>query len=151
MNERIEIEKQIEGLKDRVRFLGRRVTITANMINQERDRVEDEKDKFKLSESQMKIAEWQDGIFKYKTEARHNEYLIEVRGQDLKMLEKQHKANIEALNKEMGGMIGQLRTKIFPDPKHQKLAKGVIKRFGKEYKHIQEKIVDFNIAQTLLK
>ncbi len=132
MNEQIEIKKQLDRLRDRVKFLREWIAAEKQIPHPE--------------------FEIRDKIYQLENEVVHKEYLIEMREGDQKMFEQQREAIVKKLNNEMGGLIKGLRTKIFPDTKHIKIADSIIKRFSKnDYKNMESKIADFRMAEELLK
>ena len=136
MNEQIEIKKQLDGLRERVKFLKDWVA----------------KIKSELDISGDDFFEKTDRIFQLKNEVNHKEYLIKMREHDQEMFKEQRDAIFKKVNTEMDGLIKGLRTKIFPDVKHTKIADGIIKRFSKNsYENMENKIADFRMAEQLLK
>lgn len=132
MNEQIEIQKQLDRLRDRVKFLNEWTDSLGCIPNPE--------------------FEIRDQIYQLENETVHKEYLIKMRESDQEMFEKQRQAVVTKLNTEMGGLIKGLKTKIFPDVKHTKIADSIIKRFSKNsYETMEHKIADFKMAEQLLK
>lgn len=144
MNEQIEIQKQLNRLRDRVKFLREWIRHLNSKINAP-------KDVMGINQP-SEIFEIKDKIYQLENEVAHKEYLIEMREGDQKMFQQQREAVIKQVNRDMGGLIKQLRTKIFPDVKQTQIADGIIKRFSKNsYKNMENKIADFSMAQQLLK
>ena len=132
MNEQIEIKKQLDRLRERVKFL--------------REWIEAEK---QIPHPEFEV---RDKIYQLQNEVNHKEYLIKMREHDQKMFEQQREAIVRKVNLDMGGLIKGLRTKILPDVKHSKIADGIIKRFSKNnYENMENKTADFRMAEELLK
>ena len=201
MQEEIEIQKQLESLRDRVKFLREWVgklknreyyinddamfralnaLYEAEALLKHRQAEKDYKDGTKaadtdvdkslslqveaLKEKVIFLRGWadklremdditkQDKIYDLENEANHKEYMIKMRENDMKMYEQQRQQITKQVNDEFGGLIKELRTKIFPSTKDTTIADGIIKRFSKnDYASNEAKVQDFVMAKQLLK
>lgn len=136
--EEIETKKQLESLRDRVKFIREWVGVLKTASGEDISVTS----KFELL----------DKIYELENEASHKEYMIKMRENDAKMWENQRQAISKEVNDKMGGVIKGLRLKVFESVKDSKIADGIIKRFAKgKYDTMEAKIQDYIMGKQLVK